>query len=297
MVFSGNPEVKITREVENGLREELEDKGVELESYYLDIFRNKSVDYRVSSGQDAVLKVTQSRPDVIVVVGDLAVQYFGTPLYMVDSLKMVFTNLSRLPDKLNLPNAKITAVINLPDIRRALSLLKQTSPGIDTVAVITDLSYASSGFVDYADKIVSYDGIHVKKAISTSSVDVWRYNITRLHADALILFQTGELFTADHTQVHPNEVPLWTKDVFFPRPVIGFDEDLVKLGLFMAVEENPNEQGRLAAAKVLRILQGRSPHTIPVEIARNSKVFVNRHLVDSMHLDLGPIEMDITKNY
>ena len=139
LIFSYHPEFSWVAEQTSGVEDVLEDKGFQIDKFYLDTKRNTSAEWMEKVAEEAVQKIGEFNPDIVIVFDDNACELVAKK-YIGTSLPFVFCGMNGDPEEYGLPAANITGVIERNHIRESVELLKKLAPDVEKIGVITDSS-------------------------------------------------------------------------------------------------------------------------------------------------------------
>src|SRR4030043_1361314 len=146
LIFSYHPEYAWVRDETRGVNEVFKDAGVETESFYLDTKTNTSAAWMEKVAGEAVKKIEEYKPDLVIVFDDNACELVAKK-YIGEDLPFVFCGMNGEPEDYGFPAKNITGVIERHHLEATIALLKQLKPGVATVAIMSDDSSTSKGFI------------------------------------------------------------------------------------------------------------------------------------------------------
>ncbi|MCK4475213.1 MAG: hypothetical protein KAU16_00615, partial [Methanophagales archaeon] len=139
LIFSYHPEYPWVIEETRGVEDILKDKGVETEIFYLDTKRKTSAEWKKKVSEDAVKKIDELEPDLVIVFDDNACELVAMK-YVGKSLPFVFCGMNGDPEDYGFPAENIAGVVERQHINGTIDLLKQLVPNVKKAAIITDNS-------------------------------------------------------------------------------------------------------------------------------------------------------------
>ncbi|MFC1904908.1 ABC transporter substrate-binding protein, partial [Chloroflexota bacterium] len=153
LVFSYHPEYSWVAEETRGVDDILKDRGVETEIFYMDTKGNTSTEWKEKVAEEAVKKIGESKPDLVIAFDDNACELVAKK-YIGKSLPFVFCGMNGEPEDYGFPAQNITGVIERPQVEATVNLLKQLVPDVEKLAIITDDSPTSQAFIASMKKTI-----------------------------------------------------------------------------------------------------------------------------------------------
>jgi len=274
LIFSYHPEYSWVIEETRGVEEILRNKGMEIKKFYLDTKRKTSPQWWKEVAEDAVKKIEEFKPNLVIVFDDNACELVVKE-YIGKTLPFVFCSMNGDPEDYGFPAENITGVIERARVKESIELLKQLVPDVKRVAIITDNSPTSRGFVTRVKKTTL--PLEMYELYMTDDFDTWKAKVEELQSkvDAIGLFlyhtikeKGGEI------SLPAEDVLKWTlKNNKLPEfaPV----DFVVKDGVLCGVTLSGYEQGKAAAEMALTILAGATPVNIPIKCPEKNNPIVN----------------------
>lgn len=176
------------------------------------------------------------------------------------------------------PDANVTGVSDLNPMKEQLELIREALPGVGTVGIIYTSSEVNSQVqFDEAEKAAGEIGLEVVAATVTNSSEV-QQAAESLDVDAYLI-------PTDNTVVSAAEAVIQVAEQK-GRPVFASDESTMERGAAAGLSVNYTQQGRDAAAAVLKMLEGTPASDIPVETQKEFDLFVNTEAAERQGLTL-----------
>ena len=274
LIFSYHAEYPWVIEETRGAEDILKENPVEIERFYLDTKRKTSAEWKEQVAADAVNKINDFKPDVVVVFDDNACELVAKR-YIGKTLPIVFGGMNGEPEDYGFPANNITGVIERPQLEETISLLKHLIPDARRVAIVTDNSPTSQAFIARARRTTL--PIEVSEFYSTDDFDAWKAKVIELQSkvDAIGLALYHTLKEKDGEVSLPAEHVLeWTlKNSQLPEFAVF--EFTVNEGALCGVTLSGYEQGKAAAEIAVKILDGQKPADIPIQSQEEGKPVVN----------------------
>ncbi len=285
LVFSYHPEYPLVVEETRGVKDALKDKGIEIREFYLDTKRKTSPEWKKKVAEDAVNKIGEFKPDLVIVFDDNACELVAMK-YAGKTLPFVFCGMNGDPEDYGFPTENITGVIERALIKESIELLNRLVPDVKKAAIITDNSPSSHGFVARIKKAPLPVEIH--EAYSTNDFDAWKAKVKELQpeVDAIGLFVYHTIKEkGGEVSLPPDDVLSWTlKNSRLPE--FAFFDFTVKGGALCGVTLSGYEQGKAAAEIALTILAGATPVNIPIKYPEKGNPMVNEKRAAELNIKI-----------
>jgi len=264
LIFSYHPEYAWVVDETRGVDDILRGRGVETEKLYLDTKRNTSDEWKQEMAGAAVKKIEEFKPDLVIVFDDNACELVAKR-YIGKSLPFVFCGMNGEPEDYGFPTQNITGVIERENLEAPISFLKQLVPDVEKVAIITDHSPTSQGFITNVEKTTLPTGI--SEFFATDDFDAWKAKVKELQStvDAIGIYMYHTIKEGGQEQsLAPEDVMEWTLDNS-NLPGFSYFDFTVRDGVLCGVATSGYEQGKAAAEIAIRILNGEKPADIPIQ--------------------------------
>jgi len=255
LIFSYHPEHPWVVEETRGAEEILEERGVETEKFYLDTKRNTSAEWKEEVAEEAVRKIDDFKPDLVIVFDDNACELVAKE-YIGDSLPFVFCGMNSEPEDYGFPAQNITGVIERHHLEATINLLQQLVPDIKELAIISDDSPTSQAFITSVKNIIP--PIEISEFYTTNDFDAWKAEVqelqTKVDAIGIYVYHTIKEKGGEES-LPPEDVLGWTLENS-KLPDFTFSDFTVQDGVLCGVTVSGYEQGMTAAEIAIRILNG-----------------------------------------
>ena len=274
LIFSYHPEYPWVIEETRGIEDILEDKGVETGRFYLDTKRKTSAEWKEKVSEDAVNKISDFKPDLVIVFDDNACELVAKK-YVGKTLPFVFCGMNGDPADYGFPAQNITGVIERHHLKEAINLLKRLVPDARRAAIVTDNGPTSQAFVARARRTAL--PIEIFEFYSTNDFDAWKAKVIELQpkVDAIGLAGYQTIREKDGQASMPADYVLgWTlKNSELPE--FAFFDFTVSDGALCGVTLSGYEQGKAAAEIAIKILEGQKPADISIRCPEKGSPIVN----------------------
>ena len=165
------------------------------------------------------------------------------------------------------PDANLAGVSDLNPMKDQLELIKEALPEAKTVGIVYSAGEVNSEVqVTEAEKAAAELGLEIKKATVTNSSEV-QQAAASLDVDAFLIPTDNTVVSAAESVIQVGE----QKQI----PVFASDESTMERGAAAGLSVNYTQQGKDAAAIMLKLLEGTPAAEIPVETQKEFDLFVN----------------------
>lgn len=263
-------------DVMQGIKKTLDGQPVELEVFFMDTKRKPAEAAIQLKAREALARIGEFNPAVIIPSDDDAVKYVIEPYLKEGPVPGVFCRVNRTAEQYGLPAYNVTGMLEVLPLRASLQILRQYYPDMQKVFVLLENSTSEIKNKDFLDSLYRNEGLTPEYAL-VSDFGEWKEQFSRANreADVIYLPTNGAIKGWDQaeTQAFVAEYirkPMFTTDDFMmPYAVFGRTKVAV-------------EQGEWAARTALEILKGTSPAAIPITRNHQSKVWVNPELAQAI---------------
>ncbi len=291
LVFSYHPEYPWVIEEAKGAEEVFKDKGIMIEKFYLDTKRNTDSEWWKNIAVDAVKKIDEFNPDVVIVFDDNACELVAEK-YIGNSLPFVFCGMNAEPEVYGFPAENITGVLERHHIKESIEFLKKLEPDIKKCAIITDASHTSKVFVN-GIKDMEYP-IEICGFYTINDFDDWKEKVNELQSkvDAIGLFVYHTIKKkGEELSLPPEEVLKWTLENN-KLPEFALLDFTIRDGALCGVTLSGCEQGKTAAEMALMILDGKKPSDIPIKCPEKGNPIVNEKRAKELNIKIPEDVLD-----
>ncbi len=165
------------------------------------------------------------------------------------------------------PDSNITGVSDLNPMKEQLELIREITPNVKRVGIVYSSGEVNSEVqVKEAEENSKKLGMEIVKATVTNSSEV-QQAAESLDVDAYLIPTDNTVVSAAESVIQVAE----TKK----RPVYGSDESTIKRGAAAGLSVNYEQQGKDAAAVMLKMLSGTPASDLPVKVQEKFDLFVN----------------------
>lgn len=267
-------------DVMQGIQETLEDKNVELKTFFLDTKRKSSKSEIAGTVQKALSQIEEFRPDLILVSDDNAMKHIVQSHFNNTELPVVFCGVNWSADQYN-PGKNVTGMLEVLPLRECLSEVISSYPETKNLVVLSENTLSEQNNKMLLDTLYKNMGLIVKYSLA-EDFEMWKkmFKEANENADLIYMPTNGAIknWNDDEAKklVEENlKIPAITCDDFMmPYAVFG----LTKVA---------KEQGEWAAQTVLEILNGKKPAEIPVAKNTQTNAWLNKDLAEKIDFKIS----------
>lgn len=265
-------------EIKEGIDSVLADQ-TEITYFYMDTKINLAGGEQKAKEAYALLQKLQ--PDGIITVDDNAQWMFVLPyLKEVDS-PVMFCGVNAEADKYGYPTSRVSGVLERGHIKESIAFAKQLSPSINTVGFIAKDSPSGKAM---EKQVKNESGSYVTSVSAFNLVKTVKELLVRTEehkeaSDAIFIDSLEGIIDGNGTPLTNLHI-INILSTEFGKPIIGANMYHVEYGALCAVVKTGQEQGRTAAAMLLKALQGTPVTEIPITKNYQGKRVIN---VTSLH--------------
>lgn len=285
LIFSYHPEHPWVVEETRGAEDILGERGVETEKFYLDTKRNTSAEWKEEVAEEAVRKIDDFKPDLVIVFDDNACELVAKE-YIGESLPFVFCGMNGEPEDYGFPAQNITGVIERHHLEATIELLKQLVPDVEKLAIISDDSPTSQAFITRVRNIIP--PVEISEFYTTNDFDAWKAEVqelqTKVDAIGIYVYHTIKE-NSEEESLPPEDVLGWTLENS-ELPGFAFSDFTVRDGVLCGVTVSGYEQGMTAAEIAIRILNGETPADIPIECPEKGTPMINEIRAEELNIEI-----------
>lgn len=285
LIFSYHPEHPWVVEETRGAEDILGERGVETEKFYLDTKRNTSAEWKEEVAEEAVRKIDDFKPDLVIVFDDNACELVAKE-YIGESLPFVFCGMNGEPEDYGFPAQNITGVIERHHLEATIELLKQLVPDVEKLAIISDDSPTSQAFITRVRNIIP--PVEISEFYTTNDFDAWKAEVqelqTKVDAIGIYVYHTIKE-NSEEESLPPEDVLGWTLENS-ELPGFAFSDFTVRDGVLCGVTVSGYEQGMTAAEIAIRILNGETPADISIQCPEKGTPMINEIRAEELNIEI-----------
>jgi ABC-type uncharacterized transport system substrate-binding protein len=285
LIFSYHEEYPWVIEETRGTEELFKAKRLKIEKIYLDTKRNTSAEWKKQIAEDAVNKINDFQPDVVIVFDDNACELVAKR-YIGETLPIVFCGMNGEPEDYGFPAQNITGVIERSRLVETIGLVKSLAPDSRKGAIITDNSPSSQAFVARAKSIDL--PVEIDEYFCTDDFDTWKAKVKELQSSVdvigLALYHTVKE-KGNEASLPAETVLEWTLNSN-RLPEFAIFDFTVREGALCGVTLSGYDQGKAAAEITVRILDGQSPADIPIQCPEKGNAIINERRAKELNVEI-----------
>ncbi len=285
LIFSYHPEHPWVVEETRGAEDILEERGVETEKFYLDTKRNTSAEWKEEVAEEAMRKIDDFKPDLVIVFDDNACELVAKE-YIGESLPFVFCGMNGEPEDYGFPAQNITGVIERHHLEATIELLRRLVPDVEKLAIMSDDSPTSQAFITRVRNIIP--PVEISEFYTTNDFDAWKAEVNRLqtNVDAIGIYVYHTIKeNSEEQSLPPEDVLGWTLENS-ELPGFAFSDFTVRDGVLCGVTVSGYEQGMTAAEIAIRILNGETPADIPIKCPEEGTPMINEIRAEELNIEI-----------
>jgi len=283
LIFSYHPEYSWVIEETRGVEDVFKDKGITTEKFYLDTKRNTTTEWKEKVAEDAVKKIEEFNPDLVMVFDDNACELVAKK-YINKTLPLVFCGMNGEPENYGFPAENITGVVERHHLRESMELLKRLVPDAKKCVLLSDNSPTSQKFVAQIKKTTL--PIDIYAVYTTNDFDTWKAKLRDVQStvDVLGLYLYHTIKEKGGKVSMSSEAVLgWTLQNS-QIPEFTFSDFTVRDGALCGVVVSGYVQGKAAAKMALTILAGASPANIPIRCPQEGIPMINERRAEELNI-------------
>ncbi len=265
--------------VTDGIMEALSGKEIDLEIFYMDSKQNPAEDQIKGKVKEAMKRIMQFSPEVIIASDDNAVKYLVAPYLDTAGIPVVFCGVNWSADQYGLGD-NITGMLEVSPLRECISTIKRQYPDIDQMTVLSENTTSEKNNTELLDTLYRNLGFQVDYRL-VDDFEQWKSAFEEISRITHLIFlptngairgwdrEEAKQFVAENIRV----------------PIITCDDFMMDYAVF-GLTKVFREQGEWAAATALRIMDRTLPASIPVTRNTQFRAFLNRNLANRMGFEL-----------
>lgn len=259
-------------DVTAGIEETLKPAHVGLEVFFMDTKRHPEREAILAKSQEAMQRIGEIQPDVIIASDDNAVQSIVAEYFKDGPIPCVFCGVNWTCEQYGLPTNNVTGMLEVLPVRETVRTLMEYYPDAKRLVVLSqDTTSERRNQVVLAPIFAEY-GLKTRYVLVDTFND-WRVEFLKasMQCDLIFLPTNGAIrgwqdraarsFVSGHIRV----------------PVFTCDDSMMPYAVF-GMTKVAKEQGQWAAGAALKILNGTSPADIPVARNEQTIAYINAKL-------------------
>ncbi len=255
-----------TAGIERGIRQVLQNSGVQLRIERMNTKWNREEGFRQAAALKAKAVIEEFRPDVVIASDDNAAKYLIVPHLKDTDLSVVFCGINWDASPYGLPCRNVTGMVEVEPVETLVRHLRRYAEG-------DRLGYLSADTVSERKVVSAYNQRFFNGQMkSYLARDFAQFKELFLRAQQ----EVDMLYIANHS-----DMPGWDSTLaedFLARHVklpTGSRLAYMERYVIVTVAKVPEEQGEWAARTALRILDGAVPGAIPLAANERASLTLN----------------------
>lgn len=257
-------------EIEKGIKDGLKDKNIKIEV--------KNANGEIATADLIAKSFKMSNMSAVIGIGTLPSQ----ALKSANTDTPVIFSCVTDPVSANLKGDNITGICDRLDTTYdELKLLKKAFPKVKNIGIIYSTSELNSlAHIKDIETSAKKLNLNVIKLGVTNSSEIPQVTANLLNKADAIYVPIDNLVVANISY-------LITKANEKRKPLIASDSSSVKLGALFSIGLDYYELGKQTANILLEVLNGKKPSDIPVQMAKNTRLFVNKETEKLLNVKIG----------
>lgn len=257
-------------EIEKGIKDGLKDKNIKIEV--------KSANGEIATADLIAKSFKMSNMSAVIGIGTLPSQ----ALKSANTDTPVIFSCVTDPVSANLKGDNITGICDRLDTTYdELKLLKKAFPKVKNIGIIYSTSELNSlAHIKDIETNTKKLNLNVIKLGVTNSSEIPQVTTNLLNKADAIYVPIDNLVVANISY-------LITKANEKRKPLIASDSSSVKLGALFSIGLDYYELGKQTANILLEVLNGKKTSDIPVQMAKNTRLFVNKETEKLLNVKIG----------
>ncbi|MBE3031150.1 ABC transporter substrate-binding protein [Sneathia sp. DSM 16631] len=257
-------------EIEKGIKDGLKDKNIKIEV--------KSANGEIATADLIAKSFKMSNMSAVIGIGTLPSQ----ALKSANTDTPVIFSCVTDPVSANLKGDNITGICDRLDTTYdELKLLKKAFPKVKNIGIIYSTSELNSlAHIKDIETNAKKLNLNVIKLGVTNSSEIPQVTTNLLNKADAIYVPIDNLVVANISY-------LITKANEKRKPLIASDSSSVKLGALFSIGLDYYELGKQTANILLEVLNGKKTSDIPVQMAKNTRLFVNKETEKLLNVKIG----------
>lgn len=276
-------------EMTQGIEEAFAGSGVEIRYVHMDTKRKIDLAWKKKAGQMAVKAVDEFNPAVVIAMDDNAQTYFVTTVMdRKNAPAFVFGGVNADMSVYGYPRTNVTGVLERPNIQESLDLLLKIRPGIKKILMIADKSRTTDLFNAYCKELDL--PVTVVGYVQPLTLEDWEKTVME-YRDKVDAFGVYVLRTIQKEAGNPDLVPeAQLVDVLNQKgglPTVGFFDTAAASGILCGISVSMKEQGYVAGAMALEILEGKKPSDFIIGPTHRGRIQLNLKTAEALGIDVA----------
>lgn len=265
--------------IESGLRDVLDDSGVEFKVLRMDTKRNTGDEFAQKAADQARTEIDSFEPDVLIASDDNAQKYLIVPHYRDTDLPVVFNGVNWDASIYDYPAQNVTGMVEVELPAQLVGHLKNYVQG-DKLGYLTVDSNTERKVAEIYNQRF-FDG--QMKVYFVKSYDEFKETFIKAQdeVDLLIIGTNAGIDRWDEAEVEA----FITENTKIPT---GTLYDWLAPYTLITLAKRADEQGEWAAQAALKLLDGASVAEIPVTENKQGELILNLNIAEKLDIVFSP---------
>jgi ABC-type uncharacterized transport system substrate-binding protein len=272
-----------------GIEERLATESVNLEIFFMDSKRRNDAGKIADAAKQALQRIEQWQPDVIIASDDNAVKYIVAPNFKDGPIPCVFCGVNWSCEQYGLPTTNVTGMLEVLPMEASIRTLKQHYPDVKKLTVLSENTTSERNNTKLLDPVYKAAGLEPSYEL-VDDFAAWKtaFLYANETADLIYLPTNGAIRNFDEVEAKAFVV----KNI--SKPVFTCDDFMMPYAVF-GLTKVAKEQGQWAAETSLRILVGEQPADISVTKNSQTIAYVNMTLADRIGFEPDPVLLKVCR--
>jgi len=265
--------------ITKGIKNILNDTGVELKILRMDTKRNDTEEFGKQAGLRAKSIIDDFKPDIVIISDDPAFKYLLMPYYKDASLPFVFCGINWDVSIYGAPYNNTAGMIEVSLIPKLITFLEEYSRG-ERLGFIAGNTSTDKKNAQYYNKLYN---ITFTKTYHVNTFEEWKESFQSLQEEVDVLILENNAGITDWNDLEAEAFVL--ENTKIPA---GADQVWLSNDSLISLAKIPEEQGEWSASTALMILDGTPPLDIPMVTNKKGMLYVNLNIAEKLGAIIRP---------
>lgn len=265
--------------LESGVKEVLDDTGVDLKVVHMDTKRNTDEAFGEEAATQVMAEIETFNPDAIIACDDNAQKYLVVPYLKDTQLPVIFCGVNWDASIYEYPASNVTGMVEVDSITQMVDLLELFAEGIDIAYLTEDTNTEKKVYEIHNDRFFRKQ----LKGVFISDFEEFKSEFLRLQDEVDMIYIGNNSSLADWDEAEAKTFTL--ENTKIPSgSIYGWMAPYALL----VVGKSAEEQGKWAAETALRILDGTAVSDIPLTENKESPLTLNFDIAEKLGVVFTP---------
>lgn len=275
-------------DVMQGIIETLNNKNVELKTFFMDTKRRSSEEEMQQASQNTLKEIEDFQPDLVIASDDNAVKYIIQPHFNNKKIPVVFCGVNWSAEQYNL-GENVTGMLEVLPLRECISEVLTNYPETKKLVVLSENSLSEQNNKILLDTLYRNLGLEVTYSLA-NDFETWKIMFKEANNKADLIYMPTNGAIKNWKDDEAKKLIEETLQI----PAITCDDFMMPFAVF-GLTKVAKEQGEWAAQIALEILNGKKPSEFPYTKNKLTKAWLNKNLAKKISFGLsGEIEKQMT---